>query len=129
VLEHLNHTPVPPKRVVVMGAGGFVGGAVAAWLRTAGAPVLALARADVDLLSPGAEGRLAALIEPGDAFVAVSARAPAKDADMMIENLIMARAMVRAEICPMGMKSRGWNPTSRTAGCSTWFPTVVTITV
>ncbi len=96
MLEHLNPTPAPPKRVVVMGAGGFVGGAVAARLRADGVPVVGLTRADVDLLSPAAEKTLAGLIEPDDAFVAVAARAPAKNADMMIENMVLAWAMVRA---------------------------------
>jgi len=96
VLEHLNERPTPPKRVVVMGAGGFVGGAVAERLGGDGIAVLALGRTDIDLLAPRADERLAGLIEPGDAFVAVSARAPAKDAEMLIENMIMARAMVRA---------------------------------
>jgi nucleoside-diphosphate-sugar epimerase len=96
VLEHLNERPTPPKRVVVMGAGGFVGGAVAERLGGDGIAVLALGRTDVDLLAPRADERLAGLIEPGDTFVAVSARAPAKDAEMLIENMTMARAMVRA---------------------------------
>ena len=32
MLEHGNKTPVVPERVVVMGAGGFVGGAIIAAL-------------------------------------------------------------------------------------------------
>lgn len=96
MLEHLNETPILPNRVVVMGAGGFVGGATVKRLRDTDIAVLALSRSDVDLLSPGADKTLAGLIEPGDAFVAVSARAPAKDADMLIDNIIMARAMVSA---------------------------------
>lgn len=96
MLEHLNGRPTPPKRVVVMGAGGFVGGAVAERLGGDGIAVLALGRTDIDLLAPRADERLADWIKPGDAFIAVSARAPAKDAEMLIENMMMARAMVRA---------------------------------
>lgn len=96
MLEHLNERPAPPKRVVVMGVGGFIGGAVAERLGGDGIAVLALGRTDIDLLAPRADERLAGLIEPGDAFIAVSARAPAKDAEMLIENMMMARAMVRA---------------------------------
>jgi nucleoside-diphosphate-sugar epimerase len=96
MLEHLNPVPHPPKRVVVMGAGGFVGGAVAARLARDRVPVLALGRRDVDLLSEDAAERLKALLRPEDAFVAVSALAPCKNSEMLVQNMIMARAMVKA---------------------------------
>jgi len=96
MLEHLNAAPVPPKRVVVLGAGGFVGGAVHGRLARDGVPVLALTRGEVDLLAPDAAGRLAGFLLPDDAFVAVSARAPVKNAGMLVENMIMVGAMLRA---------------------------------
>lgn len=96
MLEHLNASPIPPKRVVVMGAAGFVGGAVVSRLARDGVPVLALGRGEVDLLAPDAHGRLAAHLGPDDAFVAVSARAPVKNAEMLVENMIMVRAILRA---------------------------------
>lgn len=96
MLQHLNAAPVLPRRVVVLGAGGFVGGAVRARLARDGVPVLALARGEVDLLSPDAAARLAGLLQPDDAFVAVSARAPVKNAEMLVENMLMVRAMLRA---------------------------------
>jgi nucleoside-diphosphate-sugar epimerase len=79
-----------------MGAHGFVGGAIAARLLRDGVPVVALGRQDVDLLSADAGERLAALLQPEDAFVAVSARAPCKNADMLVENMVIARAMGQA---------------------------------
>ncbi|MBI4294383.1 MAG: NAD-dependent epimerase/dehydratase family protein [Betaproteobacteria bacterium] len=96
MLVHQLESAISPKRVVVMGAGGFVGGAVAARLAREGVPVLGLGRAEVDLLAADASLRLASLLRPEDAFVAVSARAPCKNADMLVENMIMARAMVSA---------------------------------
>lgn len=96
MLEHLHAAPVLPQRVVVMGAGGFVGGAVVARLRRDGVSVLALGRGEVDLLATDAAAQLAALLRPQDAFVAVSARAPVKNPDMLVENMVMARAMVQA---------------------------------
>ena len=96
MLEHLNASPVAPKRVVVMGAAGFVGGAVAERLARDRVPVLALGRKEVDLAAPDAAERLGRLLQPQDAFVAVSARAPCKDADMLLENIAMARALARA---------------------------------
>lgn len=96
MLRHLNATPALPRRTVVIGAGGFVGGALMRRLKAAGANALGLTRTDVDLLSTDAADRLAALLKDGDAFVAVSARAPCKDIGMLIENMIMVRAMTDA---------------------------------
>jgi UDP-glucose 4-epimerase len=95
MLEHLNPSPQKPKRVVVMGSGSFVGGAIIARLKKEGIPLLTLGRREVDLLSADATAKLAGLLRPDDAFVAVSAIAPVKNPDMLIDNLVMARAMVK----------------------------------
>ncbi len=82
-----------PARVVVIGAGGFVGGAVAMRLRGAGVEVSGLGRAEVDLLLPDAAERLARRLRDGDTVVAAAARAPCRDLDMLVDNLLMVRAM------------------------------------
>lgn len=96
MLEHLNASPAAPKRVVVMGAAGFVGGAVVDRLARERVPVLALGRKEIDLAATDAAERIGRLLQPEDAFVAVAARAPCKDSDMLLENIAMARAMARA---------------------------------
>ena len=96
MLKHFNIRPVLPKRVVVMGSAGFVGSAIVARLVRDDVPVLALGRGDIDLLAPDAAAHLASLLHPQDVFVAVSARAPVKNPDMLVENMVMARAMVQA---------------------------------
>jgi nucleoside-diphosphate-sugar epimerase len=96
MLEHHAPETARPSRVVVIGAAGFVGGAVAARLERDRVPVLGVSRKDVDLLSPDADSRLSALLQPGDSVVAASAKAPVKNADMLVDNMVMARAMVRA---------------------------------
>ncbi len=96
MLRHLNEVPKQPERIVVLGAAGFVGGALMRRLQSIGAPALALTRKDVDLLAHGAADRLSSLLRPDDAFVAVAARAPCKDIAMMIDNMVMTRAMVEA---------------------------------
>jgi UDP-glucose 4-epimerase len=93
VLEHLNPEPDAPKRVVVIGAGGFVGGAIAGRLVAAGIDVLALGRPRVDLLE---KPDLAGLLADGDAVVVVSAVAPCKSNRALIENLIMVDAVCAA---------------------------------
>ncbi|MGO8920580.1 MAG: NAD-dependent epimerase/dehydratase family protein [Stellaceae bacterium] len=96
MLQHLNSAPLPPKRVVVLGAYGFVGNAIAARLEKDGVSVLRLGRGDVDLLAADAAGRLAAHLREGDVLVAVAALAPCKNAAMLRDNVIMAAAIVAA---------------------------------
>jgi nucleoside-diphosphate-sugar epimerase len=96
MLEHLNSSPQKPARVVVIGAAGFVGGAVAKRLEQDGIPVAKISRREVDLLAPDAAERLSKIFQSGDAVVAAAAKAPVKDSAMLVENMIMARAMVRA---------------------------------
>ncbi len=96
MLEHLDPVATAPARVVVMGAAGFVGGTIARRVSAAGIPVLALDRAEVDLLAEDAAGRLAALLRPDDAFVAVAALAPCKSVAMLKDNLTIAEALCTA---------------------------------
>lgn len=94
MLRHLDSEPRPPRRVVVIGAGGFVGGAVLARLRRDGLTVLGLARRDVDLLAPDAAERLAGLLRNGDCVVAAAALAPCKSLPMLRDNLALTQALV-----------------------------------
>jgi nucleoside-diphosphate-sugar epimerase len=96
MLEHLNPKPARPARVVVAGAAGFVGNAVATRLEREGVATVRLTRREVDLTAADAAEKLAALLRPSDAFVAVAARVPCKSADTLLENLAMAHAMARA---------------------------------
>jgi UDP-glucose 4-epimerase len=96
VLEHLNRQPAPPSRVVVIGAGGFIGSTLTRQLAGADIPVLPVTRRDVDLLAPDASGRLRALLRPTDSVVFISAMAPAKTNAMLMQNLRMAEAACRA---------------------------------
>lgn len=95
MLNHLSPQEVRPGRVVVAGAGGFVGNAIAGRLEKDGVTVLRLTRREIDLLSPGAGERLAALLRPEDVFVAVAALAPCKTVDMLRDNMIIAAALVK----------------------------------
>ena len=96
MLEHLNAQPLKPARVVVAGAAGFVGGAIAERLERDGVTVLRLGRRELDFAAADAAERLSGLLRPGDAFIAVAARAPCRNADMLVENMHIAHAMVRA---------------------------------
>lgn len=89
MLEHGDIEGSPPERLLVVGAGGFVGGAIADVAQADGVEVLAVGRSDVDLLTPEAPDKLAELIRPGDAIVAAAAIAPVKNLDMLRENIVL----------------------------------------
>jgi nucleoside-diphosphate-sugar epimerase len=96
MLRHLSPEPVKPSRVVVVGAQGFVGGAIFRYLRNAQIDVLPLGRAEIDLLAPNGAEKLKAFLREGDAIVAAAAKAPCKNLDMLIENMIMVRTILKA---------------------------------
>ena len=96
MLEHLNPFARAPQRVVVIGAGGFVGGAVAERLSTQGVPVLTLGRAEVDLLGPDAGETLAGLLRAEDAVVAAAASRRSRTRDMLVDNMRLVAALVTA---------------------------------
>jgi UDP-glucose 4-epimerase len=96
LLAHLEKSPRLPSRTVVIGAGGFVGAAIARRVKRERGEVIALSRHEVDLQAADAAQRLASLLKPGDAVVAAAARAPCKDIAMMVDNMIITRAMIDA---------------------------------
>lgn len=96
MFEHLNTNPISPDRVVILGAKGFVGGAVAAILQEKGIPTLALGRQDLDLLAEGAGEKLGKILKPTDSLLFVSAQAPVKNNEMLQANIRMASAVCEA---------------------------------
>lgn len=92
MLTHQTTIPTPPKRVVVIGSGGFIGSAIVKQLAAIGLPTLGLTRKEVDLLAPDASEALKARLAPDDAVVFVSAIAPAKTPAQLMANLRMAEA-------------------------------------
>lgn len=96
MLTHQSTRPTKPRRVVVVGAGGMVGGAIVRELARSGIPTLALTRKEVDLLGPGGGDQLGSRLGVDDAVVFVSAVAPAKNAAQMMSNLRMAQVALAA---------------------------------
>jgi len=96
MLEHLNASALKPTRVVILGAHGFVGGAAERLLRARGVPVLALGRAELNLLSSDAPAALARALRPDDSLLVISARAPVKDIAMLVENVRMVENLCKA---------------------------------
>lgn len=93
MLQHHIGEVAIPNRVVILGAGGFIGGNIARVLQGQGVPVLALGRATFSLLEPDASDRLAAVLRPEDSLVVVSAMAPCRTPAMMVDNIRMVGAV------------------------------------
>jgi UDP-glucose 4-epimerase len=96
VLEHSTSICKTPSRVVVIGAGGFVGSAICARLAADKVPVLALTRNELDLLKPEAAATLQRLLQADDGVVFASALAPTRNNAMLVDNLRMAESVCAA---------------------------------
>ena len=96
MLIHQFKTPQKPSRVVVLGSGGFIGGAIYQRLNRSGIPTLALGRDQLDLLDPQSAGKLVEMLDENDTLVFVSAKAPCKDMAMLIENTLIAQSVCKA---------------------------------
>ena len=95
-MRHHFAQPRQPARVVVLGAGGFIAGAIVKRLTSAGIIVEGLGRPTVDLLQPGSAEVLARTLRPDDALVFASAKAPCRNLDMLRKNLAMAESVCTA---------------------------------
>lgn len=78
MLTHTLAASADPARVVVLGAGGFVGRHLLALCRAQGIAALGLGSAEINLAADGAGAALAALLRPEDALVFLSALTPDK---------------------------------------------------
>jgi UDP-glucose 4-epimerase len=96
MITNLHESPRKPARVIVLGAGGFIGGATARRLRSDGIEVLALGRESCDLLAADAAAKLTEELRPDDVLIFVSARAPVKNVAMLLENIRMGEAVCAA---------------------------------
>ncbi len=96
MITNLHESPRKPARVIVLGAGGFIGGATARRLRSDGIEVVALGRESCDLLAPDAAARLTEELRADDVLVFVSAHAPVKNVAMLMENIRMGEAVCAA---------------------------------
>lgn len=96
MLKHNTKYPVIPQRVVVMGAGGFVGSAISNHMKQKGMPVLGLTPESLNLLDNNASLKLSSILCPDDTLVMVSAIAPCKDNCMLIQNIMMMTSVCAA---------------------------------
>lgn len=91
MLKHLTHQATPPKRVVILGANGFVGTATSKRLEKENIATLALGRKEIDLSAHDATEKLVNLLRPDDSLVVISAKAPCKNYEMLLQNIQMMK--------------------------------------
>lgn len=96
MLHHLYTELIKPKRVVILGGNGFIGGAISHRLAVEGIPVLGLGSRELNLMSSGAGQKLAKLLNHEDILIFVSAKAPCKDLAMLLENTQIAKSVCEA---------------------------------
>jgi nucleoside-diphosphate-sugar epimerase len=98
VFEHTLPVASPPSRVIVLGAGGFVGRVVVDQLRVAGIPAVAVSSRDVDLSRPASTGQLRGVLRPTDSIVLLSAitREKGRDGRTFMTNVAMAHHVANA---------------------------------
>jgi UDP-glucose 4-epimerase len=97
-ITHELAEPRLPTRVVVLGAGGFLGRNLLARLAAADVETLALSSRDLDLSSPKAADELAAILRPTDsvALLAATKSGLRLDNDAFVANVAMGAAVCNA---------------------------------
>lgn len=88
--------PEPVQRVVILGAKGFVASATRRRLEQLGIAVLPLTHTDMDLTADDAGVQLSKVLQSNDTLLFVSAKAPVKDEQMLLDNIKMAKAVCEA---------------------------------
>jgi len=92
----LHHSsPTQPKRVVILGAAGFIARDLARHLAQERIEHLCVGSAQIDLFQPDAVEKLRAVIRPDDALVITSALTPDKGKDVrtLMKNLTMVERL------------------------------------
>lgn len=98
MLDHATSEPEVPRRVVVIGSGGFIGKALLDLLLKKKILAIGLRSSDIDLRDPEAHLALAEKLEPGDSIVMLAALTPDKGSGSgtFQENIAMAASVCNA---------------------------------
>lgn len=98
MITHQNNEPRPPSRVVVLGAGGFIGSAIFKQLKALEVPIVVPSSSELNLINPAAGDKLASWLTPSDAVVMLAALTPDKGRDIatFMKNLAMMQNVCTA---------------------------------
>jgi nucleoside-diphosphate-sugar epimerase len=91
MIKHHHNAPTKPKRVVILGATGFVARDLARHLTGLGVETLAVGSAQLNLVDPESTATLKKIVGPEDTLVITSALTPEKGKDVrtFMKNLSM----------------------------------------
>ena len=102
MFTHLSAQAVKPARVVILGSEGFVGSAAMNSLKSNAVDVVAISRKQVDLCSDRTIDYLSNIFQPTDCVIIAAAKAPCKNNEILLENVIMMRNICAAlQQCPV----------------------------
>ncbi|MEO5350342.1 MAG: NAD-dependent epimerase/dehydratase family protein [Magnetococcus sp. YQC-3] len=96
MLKHHWPSPQKPNRVCILGGQGFVASAIAQALTARDIPLLRIGQKEIDLTAEKAGEQLAERLHPEDVLIFVSAKAPCKSPQLLMDNLAMGRAVAEA---------------------------------
>ena len=98
MIEHLQKTPIPPKRVVVLGASGFVGKALVEHLGAQHVEVVPISSADINLCETASVESLCKMLDEEDVVIFASALTPDRGRDIrtLMKNLAMGEHVSEA---------------------------------
>lgn len=89
MLKHTHPKDIAPKRVVILGAKGFIGSTIAQQLEAKNVPVVKVSRAQIDFCSDNAPKAIADVLQADDTVVIAAAKAPVKNNQMLLDNINM----------------------------------------
>ena len=84
------------SRVVVLGGKGFVGSAIIKECEKNNIPTVALTRKNFDFTKKNSSDLLSSFLQPTDNVVAVAAKAPVKNLEMLTENVLITKNICSA---------------------------------
>ena len=96
MLKHCVSTKTIPKRIVVMGAGGFIGASLVKTLKSSNIPFISLTEKNMNLLDSEASDRLVNILNADDTLVVISAIAPCKNIEMLLQKISMMKTVCEA---------------------------------
>jgi UDP-glucose 4-epimerase len=79
--------PIKPKRVVILGSGGFISSKLEQILKLNNIHYLAIKRKDIDLSKKSSTIKLKKIITNQDSLVIIAAKAPCKNMEMLEKNI------------------------------------------
>ena len=84
------------SRVVVLGGKGFVGSAIIKECEKNNIPTRPITREDIDLTKKASSSVIASILKPTDSVIAVAAKAPVKNLEMLNENVLITQNICSA---------------------------------